>query len=310
MFVTVAICTRNRAASLSRTLRSLSEIPKPAGLDWELIVVDNGSTDATASTCEEFAKILPLRRVFEQRPGLSNARNAAVAAARGHYVVWTDDDVVVGRNWLFAYVEAFRTWPDAAVFGGRITPVFEGSPPPWFRDNQESLASALAARDFGDEPLPLSVADDRLPFGANYAIRAAEQRRFLYDPNLGAAPGRSRLGEETKAIEAILRSGGAGRWVPMAQVEHCIGVERQTIQYVKQYYMGHGRTAALEEGRSDDIFLFGVPRWLWLSAVRGYVRYVIARLASPASVWVENLKSYGYARGMLDYWLNSKRHLS
>ncbi len=131
-------------------------------------------------------------------------------AARGDYIVWTDDDVLVGPGWLSAYVEAFARWPDAAVFGGPITPIFEGTPPEWYMQCRELFADALAARDLGNDAIALSIADDKVPFGANYAVRTVEQRRFRYDPNLGVAPVRRMLGEETDVIESILKSGAAG----------------------------------------------------------------------------------------------------
>ena len=194
MDASVIICTRDRAGSLARTLASLETASRPVGFSWELVVVDNGSRDGTASVLAEFAALLPLTATYEPKPGLSNARNRGVEVARGSYLIWTDDDVVVEPGWLSAYADAFHRWPEAAVFGGKILPVLEEPVSPWFAACQEELGYLLAARDFGDTPLPLSIAEDRLPFGANYVVRAAEQRRFPYDPELGVAPGRNRVG--------------------------------------------------------------------------------------------------------------------
>ena len=131
MSVTVAICTFNRAESLRRSLKSLAAMRVPSGLSWELIIVNNNSTDHTDDVVEEYRDRLPLRREFEPRPGLSNARNRAIDIAKGEYIVWTDDDVVVDAGWLTAYVEAFRRWPDAAVYGGRIKPRYEPPVAKW-----------------------------------------------------------------------------------------------------------------------------------------------------------------------------------
>ena len=131
MLVTVAICTLNRAASLRRTLDSLAAMQQPDGIDWELLVVNNGCTDDTDLVIRSFADRLPLRREFEAQQGHSRALNRAVGTANGDYVVWTDDDVVVDRAWLAAYAEAFRRWPEAAVFGGPIVPRYHAPVPPW-----------------------------------------------------------------------------------------------------------------------------------------------------------------------------------
>ena len=97
MRVTVAICTRNRAGSLEKTLDSLAAMTVPVDTSWDLLVVDNGSVDRTSEVIDSFSESLPARTVVEPVTGLSRARNAAVAAATGEYIVWTDDDVSVHR---------------------------------------------------------------------------------------------------------------------------------------------------------------------------------------------------------------------
>ena len=192
MRATVILCTRNRAASLARTLESAAAMP-PAAEPWELLVVDNGSTDDTPAVIASFAGRLPVRRVFQPLAGLSNARNAGVAEARGDYLLWTDDDVLIDAGWLAAYLAAFDRWPDAALFGGWTAPSFEPPVANWLIDNQRLLGDLLAVRQFGDRPVPLT--DAVVPFGLNYAVRSAEQRRHPYDPDLGVAPGRRTGGE-------------------------------------------------------------------------------------------------------------------
>ena len=129
--VTIAICTWNRSKSLRATLLSLQQLIVPSGIDWELLIVNNNCTDNTDEVIEQFADGLPIRLLHEKRQGLSNARNCAVEAAKGDYILWTDDDVIVDPNWLVAYVNAIRTWPNATLFGGPIKLKLEGNPPSW-----------------------------------------------------------------------------------------------------------------------------------------------------------------------------------
>ena len=157
MFVTVAICTLNRAESLRRTLDSVAATRVADELAWELIVVNNNSTDHTDAVIAEYRGRLPLRRELEPLQGHSNARNRAIVAARGEYIVWTDDDVIVGARWLAAYAEAFRRWPDGVVFGGRIIPRYEPPVVKWIAQSERVLGGPFAIRDFGDEVQPLSV---------------------------------------------------------------------------------------------------------------------------------------------------------
>jgi len=305
MLVTVGICTFNRAESLRRTLDSLASMRIPAGLDWEILVVNSG-TDHTPAGIAHFAGRLPVRLTAEGRLELSHARNQAIDAARGEYILWTDDDVVVGADWLAAYVDAFQRWPEAALFGAHIVPRFEVPVPRWLADSKSLLGFAYAVRDFGSEALPLSIAEDRLPFGANYAVRTAEAREFRYNPGLGAAPGRLRVGEESDIIKRIMRAGALGYWLPDAPVEHCIGRERKTERYLVRYYASHGATDAFLRGDESPQWL-GVPRWLWRRLPERWLRYRLHRLFSPAPVWVKHLTLYAYDRGTFQYWRNAHR---
>ncbi len=299
MLITVAICTLNRAESLRLTLESLAAMRVVADLDWELVVVNNGCTDRTDEVIAGFAGRLPVRREFEPQRGVSNARNRAVTAARGHYIVWTDDDVIVDPAWLAAYVEAFRRWPEAAVFGGPILPHYEAPVVKWVLEAEALLRDPYAVRDFGDTPLALSVAEGRLPYGANFAIRTTEQRRFRYNPELGYGPGRRRLGEETQVIQRILRSGKIGYWVPAAKVGHRIGHDRQTTGYIARYFAGYAETLAFFGHSRGGPLWFGVPRWLWRQLLHSWVRYQFHRRQSPASVWVRSLQQYALILGLV-----------
>ena len=123
------------------------------------------SSGRRIAVIKAFADRLPIRREFEPERGLSHARNRAVDAAKGDYIVWTDDDVVVAPGWLAAYIEAFRRWPEAAVFGGPIIPRYAPPVPKWLIGGEVLLHEVLSFRDFGDADLPLSIPDKRLPFG-------------------------------------------------------------------------------------------------------------------------------------------------
>jgi len=242
--ITVLICTRNRAAQLRRALGSAARMDVPRCLLWELVVVDNGSADDTEQVALEYSDRLPIRVVREEAPGLSHARNRGVSEAQGRYICWTDDDVVLDRNWLAAYASAFERHPEAVVFGGRIKPILEPPSPAWFLRFADvwPLTTVLAHRDFGASPAPLDLKAGVIPWGANYAVRSAEQRKVQYEPSLGVSPRQRRLAEETEAIYQIMKPGAYGWWVPDAIVEHIIPRRRQTLSYVFDYFTSYGET--------------------------------------------------------------------
>jgi glycosyltransferase involved in cell wall biosynthesis len=305
MFITVAICTFNRAESLRRTLDSLVEMRVPSDLSWEIVIVDNNSTDHTDHVIGEYAGHLPARREFEPRAGKSNALNRAIDVARGDYIVWIDDDVLVDAGLLTAYAAAFRRWPEAAVFGGRIKARYEAPVEKWVIESEAVLGGPYAIRDFGDDVQPLSAdEEDHFPYGANWAIRAIEQRAFRYDPELGPVPNRIRNQEDTDVMLRLLGSGATGYWIPDAIVEHCIGRDRQTIRYIADYYESWGETLAFRNAAATAAapFWFGIPRKIWSRLLVWGVLYRICRVVSPAPVWVKYLEAYSWNKGMFRFW--------
>ena len=278
------------------SLQQLTRMQQPCE-PWELIVVNNASTDETERVLDTFVDRLPLRRVFEPAPGLSHARNAAVRQASGDYVIWTDDDVLVDAAWLIAYERAIKRWPEAAVLGGPVRPRFEGTPPPWLSANAQKIQAAFAARELGGEPFELTD-DDRIPWGANFVVRMREQKQFSYDPALGRKRSGGALGEETAVIRAILKSGGVGRWVPDAVVEHWIPKGRQTISYLQSYYALVGKTY-YRRSHYDAPMLWGGPPGIWLDAIQAELAYALAKLSGDPGRWLKPLVRASILRGAI-----------
>jgi glycosyltransferase involved in cell wall biosynthesis len=278
-------------------------------LAWEMVIVNNNSTDHTDDVISEYIGRLPVRREFEPRAGKSNALNRAIDVAKGDYIVWIDDDVLVDAGLVTAYAEAFRRWPEAVVFGGRIKPRYEAPVEKWVFESEAVLGGPYAIRDFGEHALPLSADDeDHFPYGANWAVRAIEQRAFRYDPELGPVPNRIRNQEETELIRRLLGSGVTGYWIPEAMVEHCIGRDRQTVHYIAAYYESWGETLAFRNAATTAAvpFWFGIPRRILPRLLVWWVLYRLCRFASPAPVWVRYLEHYSWNKGMFRYWLQKR----
>jgi len=262
----VIVCTRNRADSLALLLQSLAAMERPAQFEWELLVVDNGSTDGTRAVVQAHADRLPLRYLQEARPGLSHARNRGVAEAGGDYVCWTDDDVIVGRNWLASYSEAFLRHPGAVLFGGKIMPLLQSPTPRWLSANLDTPAvrSLMVFRDMGDAMEPICLEGARFPWGANFAVRRAELQRCPFDPELGHAPYQRRVGEESDVIYRLISQGAQGWWVPDCVVHHVLPPSRQRLREVLRHFHAVGETFAYVHQRSPGANwneLTGPPRF-------------------------------------------------
>jgi len=290
------MCTWNRAGLLRQTLDRMTQLVNPAGLEWELVVVNNNCTDSTDQVLASFKTRLPVRRLVEPRPGLSNARNRAIDEARGRFIIWTDDDVLVDPRWLAAYCEAFERYPTANVFGGRIAPWFAVPPPRWLKQAWPRVAYAFAALDLGETEIPLSVT--QVPFGANFATRTEDVRKARFNPALGVRPGSRMGGEDTDLVRRLL-NGGSGWWVPGAKVRHWIPAERQTLRYLYRWHAAYGRYLGEHTTVPLGPRFLGRPRWLWRHCASVWMAFVIHRPFRPAPVWVEDFVKGSIAWGQL-----------
>ena len=311
--ITTAICTWNRSKSLIATLLSLRQLTIPPGIDWELLIVNNNCTDDTNKVVEQFADKLPIRLLHEKRQGLSNARNCAIAAAKGDYIVWTDDDTIIDSNWLVAYDNAFRTWPKAALFGGPVKLKLEGAPPPWLREMlcDENLASVYAYRNLSNAPVKLnSTKWTSIPYGVNFCVRMREQRNFPYNPHLGRCRTGQIRGEEIAVMRGLIESGAEGWWVPDAIVHHVITEDLQTQGYLRRYFTGLGRTFVREnrEGRKPKLLFFSALSRLLL-AMKWELRFQLNRLNKPPKIWFYDLRSASLHWGALFEFLNFSSEL-
>ena len=297
MTIGVAICTWNRSTLLAQTLERLCELSVPPGITWQLIVVDNNSTDATPDVIKAFAARLPLRSAFEPRPGQANARNRALAETSAQYLIWTDDDVLVDRGWLAAYARAFAAHPDAAFFGGPVEPWFEGEPPRWLHDHWQEVANVFAVRQLGDTAFAFDA--QRVPYGANFAVKVAIQRSYPYDPSLGLRPGSEVRGEETQNLRRLLAAGYTGWWVPDAKVQHFVPRQRQSLAYLRKFFVGQGEVQSRDFGQADVPRILGRPRWLLKRALTAETRYRWSRITAPPDVWLRHLIEAATAWGHL-----------
>lgn len=277
--VSVVVATFNRAPDLAETLRSLSGIR--TARQWELIVVDNNSTDGTRDAVESAAREFPapVRYVFETRQGRSPALNTGIAGAQGAVIVTTDDDVRVGPEWLDRIVDGLARL-DCDYVGGRVLPIWEAPRPAWLPNRGGKHWAVIALLDYGDEPIEFGA---RVPLGVNMAFRrSAFERAGLLDPDTGRKAG-TLLGQEVREWCIRARAVGVrGCYVPDAVVRHVIPATRLRKSYFRRWFYWRGISRALlyeragldmeapERTAADArpvAHVFGVPRYLYRTAV-------------------------------------------
>jgi len=294
--VTIAICTWNRADLLEQTLVGMRKLRIPENVEWELLVVNNNCTDHTQDIIARHEGSLPLRYVVEERQGQSHARNRAIREARGEFLVWTDDDVLVSEDWLEAYINAARDNPQASFFGGTILPWYENDPPKWLRRNIKHFGKALCVRHLGDEVRPLENSEKIA--GANMAFRMNALKEYEYDPELSRIGAKLAGCEDHELIDRMREDGHTGMWVGTSVVQHFIPKERMTLQFARQWWREQAQLYLTRFPKRVPARGY-VPQWLWRKYVVAIGREFIHRV-NGGPVWAEAFFEAAWLRGLMD----------
>jgi glycosyltransferase involved in cell wall biosynthesis len=221
--VSIIICTRNRAAMLRDTLDFYRDI-KYDGF-WELIVVDNLSTDDTKAVVAQAGDELPqLRYIEESRIGLGAARDRAWREARAPILIFTDDDCYPLPDFIDRYRECFNERPDIDFIGGKI-----------YLWDPEDYPTTIELREVPEEIPPYTYLAAGKIQGANFAFRkVALERIGGFDPELGA--GTRYPSEDIDAAAAAVWAGMRGRYDPRPLVYHH---HRRKHRHLKDLHRGY-----------------------------------------------------------------------
>jgi glycosyltransferase involved in cell wall biosynthesis len=241
MRLSVLLCTYNRARNLGPALESVAASQLPDGVDWEVLVVDNNSSDRTREIIERYCRRYPqrFRYVFEGRQGKSHALNTGVRESKGDVLAFMDDDVTVEPTWLQNLTRPLENCSWAGC-GGRIRPPENVSMPAWISlEGEHSVAGILALFDRG--PTPCALAEP--PYGTNMAFRREMFEKYgLFRTDIGPSPGSEIRGEDTEFGLRLMKAGEKLLYEPSAVVYHEIPEGRLRKQYFLTWYFDYGRT--------------------------------------------------------------------
>jgi glycosyltransferase involved in cell wall biosynthesis len=276
--LSVILPTFNRVAALRHAMSSLLGQDAPADA-YEVIVVDNNCNDGTAELLELIAD-RRVRCLREPRQGLSYARNAGIAVARGDLIAFTDDDVEVARDWIRRIISTLDARPDVDGVGGRVLPEWHSRHPAW-------LTSAhwgpLALQDHGDR---VRLFDRHLPLGligANLALRAAVFARVgQFSPDVQRVGDSIGSTEDHDLMHRLYASGGSMLYDPGILVLARVQPDRCARAYHRRWHQGHGRFHALM--RLPEIEQT-------CTTVAGVPAHLVRTAASDAGVWVASMLS-------------------
>lgn len=277
MDLSVILCTYNRRDVLRSALESLTA-QKTDGISYEILIIDNNSTDGTRETAQEFVERDPhFRYFFETQQGLSYARNRGIAEAQSDLLVFTDDDIAFSETWVQKNYEAGQRFPDAEYLGGRVLPIWTGAAPAW---TKHSMAP-FALSDLGTAPMEVSPQNPHCLVGASLAVRRrALDRAGLFSIETQRVKNSIGSTEDFDWQMKVWAYGGHGVYVPDVVCKTEVPVERLSKAYHRRWHFGHGKFNA--RGRRPQFEgarrLLGVPLFMYRQMVEYGVRSALANL--------------------------------
>ena len=291
--VSIILATRNRAASLRQALERLAHQDTGGRFTYDVLVIDNNSTDATRSVVTELARVfpVPLRYVHESTAGKSFALNAGLRRAAGSVLAMTDDDVLPEPGWL-AGLWSCLTQENADAVTGRMLPKWDAPLPAWMTQEMARDVNRLGIGcvDHGAERRRSWERQDCRWVGGNLAIRRdAAQRVGFFNTRLAR-------GQDSDYYDRCLQRGLRVAYEPSAMARHRIDAARLTVPAFRRWRRRQGYyEASLLPWKPTHLFTI-MPLWRvrltitrigrWLSAVLTR-RSAWERFRCELKVWEE-----------------------
>lgn len=218
MKLSIIVCSYNRANYLVNSVRKLCEQNCDFSL-YEIIVVDNNSTDDTFRVCQEAIEKYSnnnLTYVQEKNQGLTFARNRGIRESNGELISFIDDDGFAEKNYVQEIISAFERYPASQAMGGKVIPIFpECDPPKWVSKYIDGILSKL---DLGEKE---KAFDEKYPVGCNMIFR-----KQILDKMGGFNENIVLRSDEKDLFLRINKTGSEITYVPSIRVEHVISKNR------------------------------------------------------------------------------------
>ncbi len=251
--LSVIVCTYNRERYIGQCLEHLIHQDVDKG-SYEVIIVDNNSTDNTGTICEAVvAKQESFKYYLETNQGHSFSRNRGIEESKGEIVAFLDDDAFVANDYVTNLISFFANHSEVQAIGGKINPRYEGATPKWM---SKYLLPLVAAQDMGETPKAFT--GRKFPIGANMAFRRAVFEKYgNFNVNLGRKGTGLEGGDEKEVFLRLKADKIPIFYVPNIVVDHIIPEKRVTKEYIKGLAVGVGTSERkrIKEAGAPDFFL-------------------------------------------------------
>ncbi len=279
--ITLLVTTYNRSGDLREMLDTAVAQETEGAFRYEILIVDNNSTDDTRAVVEDFIVRghENIRYLFESRQGRSYALNTGLDTVRGSIFTICDDDFILPEDWLKNIFAAFGAHPEVSFVSGKVLPAWQAEPPVWLT---ASHWSALALTDYGEKKFYTDENHQICLLACSF--RTADVVAIGgYNPKLGVTKNQIGGTEDLEVLKRLWKSGRKGIYLPHISFYHKVEPNRITKKYHRRWHSGHGSFYAAmrdEEVEQSSARLFDVPAHLYSQAAKNIIHWLKYSLQS------------------------------
>ncbi|MCX2492575.1 glycosyltransferase [Pedobacter sp. PF22-3] len=298
-FISVVIPTYNRAKFIGLTLESFAKQDYPEDF-FEIIVINNNSTDNTVSVVNKMICKYPLIRYFEEpRQGVHFARNSAIKYAKGDILYYTDDDMIADRNLLKIITSTFDLDPKIAAVSGRVLPKWETDPPPWIK---KYCSNGLLSLNFDETPINISNELIAIYSCSQAMLKSAFLQSGGFNPEntMGDWIGDGETGLALKLLDLGYKLAYNGN----AIIYHVIPKSRTTQSYLNKRYANQANCDSYTMYRAQNGLTNKQLKKQILSSFKLLVYKVISaflNFLTSRDIWRVHLAQIFYCRNRIIY---------
>lgn len=248
--LSVIVCTRNRAKQLATLVQCLGSQRDIENINWEIVIVDNNSSDNTKEVAYAFCEgsNLKINYLFEPKIGLSNARNSGILASKGSLLLFVDDDVLIPKEFVSNALFGIQEFPEFQIFGFRVLPDWHEITkiPFWltFKKPFGLIQSFLPVHELGVETLQYPNRKAKNPIGAAFLVKKEVFEKLgPFREDLGA--GQSGVCEDTEFFWFAMINKFKILYWPYAALYHPVSPDRLTVKYLHKWYFKLGKSLQL-----------------------------------------------------------------
>ncbi|MGM5483025.1 MAG: glycosyltransferase [Nanobdellota archaeon] len=307
MIISIIIPTYNRCDILKETLNSFLYLKnKKFEFEYEIILVDNNSSDDTKSVVLSFSGSLPVLYLHEPRQGKNYAVNQGIEFSRGDILVFVDDDVTVNKNWIVNIYKSIKNYNDVNIFGGKILTHWPEKTPSWVHYSSNTFPFMFCDHNLGEKTRQYSSSP--LPGGANFWVRKSLfiKHNAKFNEQYGPSGKRRVAGSETEFLKRMYNKGEKIMYIPDAIVHHRVFHDEFRLLRVLHRFSATGKSSHRYQSANRSRSFIGIPFYLYNQLLSEFFKFAFYLALMNKDKYMNSMIKIAYFYGRSKAFIASK----